>query len=233
MIRRFEIYAVAPDADDAGVSAFESACARCGRFIPEVLHSAVGWNRSDAPVQMVWEHAFASAEAYQRYMVHPYHADVLDRYLLADSPERVVVDDGLGAGLVGYSCDGPVFAMAGGLRRLVLLRLSRQASTAQVNDFERTLAGAAEADDLILSVVGANTLGSAWFDAVTPVGGRPRWTHLWEQGFVDTDGLASYRHGPSSLAEAERRGWQGVFDGVVERAVSLYYEIADPRPERG
>ena len=38
---------------------------------------------------------------------------------------------------------------------------------------------------MILSVVGANTLGSAWFDGVTPIAGRPRWTHLWEQGFAD------------------------------------------------
>ena len=54
-------------------------------------------------LDLVWEHAFASPEAYRRYMVHPYHAGVLDRYLLHDSPERVVIDNDLGAGLVGYA----------------------------------------------------------------------------------------------------------------------------------
>jgi len=75
----------------------------------------------DAPAQVVWEHAFTSPEAYQRYMAHPFHANVLDRYLLNDSPQRVVVDNDLGAGLVGYHCTGPVFELASGIRRIVLL----------------------------------------------------------------------------------------------------------------
>ena len=32
----------------------------------------------------------------------------------------------------------------------------------------------ADAHEMTLSVVRANTLGSAWFDGVTPVAGRPR-----------------------------------------------------------
>ena len=48
----------------------------------------MGTNLSDAPVQLVWEHAYESPEAYRRYMVHPYHAVVIDRYLLPDAPER-------------------------------------------------------------------------------------------------------------------------------------------------
>jgi hypothetical protein len=183
---------------------------------------------------MVWEHAFGSPEAYQRYMVHPYHASVLDRYLLHDSPERVVVDNDFGAGFVGYTCDGPVFAMAGGLRRLVLLGARRHASPSELDRLVGTLGDApGEIHQLVVSLVGANTLGSAWFDGVTPVTGRPRWSHLWERGFLDGDGLTAYRDGPSSLADAERRGWEGWMDGIVERSVSLHYEIAVPRPEPG
>lgn len=226
MLRRFEMYSVAQEAADDAVRALATACRRCGEYIAEVSHSAVGWNLSDAPVQLVWEHAFASPEAYQRYMVHPFHAAVLDRYILADSPERVVSDNDLGAGLVGYHCDGPVFEMKRGVRRLVLLRVAGQAAPGDVRRMEDVLHDVpAGADQMIVSVVGANTLGPAWFDGVTPVGGRARWTHLWEQGFLDWDDLEAYRHGGSSLAVTERLRWDGWMDGIIESAVDLSYEI--------
>jgi len=231
VLRRLELYSIRTDAPRRRVKALETACARCGRFIPEVLHSRVGWNLSDAPVQLVWEHAFVSADAYQKYMVHHYHAGVLDRYLLHDSPERVVIDNDLGAGLVGYECDGPVFDMSTGVRRLVLLRVDRRATPTAISRLTETLSqGPTDDDRMKLSVVGANTLGAAWFDGVTPVAGRPRWTHVWEQGFLDPDGLEAYRDGPSVLAGAERRGWEGWMNGIVEGAVSLHYPIDGVAP---
>lgn len=231
MIRRFEIYRIRADAPSQAVAALETACRRAGRFIPEVLYSAVGWNGSEAPAHLVWEHAFASAETYQRYMVHPFHADVLDRYLLHDSPERVVVDDGLGAGLIGYHCAGPVFELSAGIRRLVLLRVDRRASAADVSGLTDRLGQVgAKGHGLVLSVVGANTLGSAWFDGVTPITGRPRWTHLWEQGFPGSDELHAYLTGPSALADAERRGWDGWRHGIIERSASLHYRVDGSRP---
>jgi hypothetical protein len=226
MLRRFEVYALRPDAPADCVRALESACRQCGQFIPEVLDSAVGTNRSVAPVQMVWEHAYASVEAYRRYMVHPYHADVLDRYLLQDSPERIVVDDPLGAGLVGYCCDGPSYRMSTGVRRLVLLRLEAQSSPEEVARLRDALERAPEdAPEMAVSVMGANTMGAAWFDGVTPITGPPRWTHLWEQGFSDLDALESYRHGDSRMAEAERSGWTREVGGIVKRSVEIFYEL--------
>jgi hypothetical protein len=226
MLRRFEIYALRPDAPVERVRALESACRRCGSFIPEVLDSAVGRNRSEAPVHLVWEHAYASAEAYGRYMVHPYHAVVLDRYLLQDSPERIVVDDPLGAGLVGYSCDGPAYRMSGGVRRVVLLRIRAQSSPEDVARLRHALEHApGDAPDMVVSVVGANTMGPAWFDGVTPITGPPRWTHVWEQGFPDLHALESYRRGDSPMAEVERSGWEHCTGGIVTRSVELFYEL--------
>jgi hypothetical protein len=231
VLRRLEIYDLAAGETGSGVDALVSACRRCGQFIPEVLYSRVGWNLSDAPARLVWEHAFDSPEAYRTYMAHPYHADVLDRYLLHDSPERVVVDTGLGAGLVGYHCQGPVFEMARGVRGLVLLRVSRGASPAEIHRLERTLAdGPESADQMIVSVVGANTLGPAWFDGVSEITGRPRFTHLWEQGFAGIESFHAYRHGASALADAERRGFDGWMNGMIEDAVGLHYEIDGTRP---
>jgi hypothetical protein len=239
VIRRFEIYGLGPAApgsrvdgprvDGPGVRALETACRRCGEFIPEVLHSRVGRANSDGMARLIWEHAFVSPETYCRYMVHPFHADVLDRYILNDSPERVVVDDSLCAGLVGYFCDGPLFDLSRGVRRLVLLRLDRNATPVEIDRLIRTLTdGPVDDDRMILSVVGANTLGAAWFDAVTPITGRPRWTHIWEQGFSDRDGLDAYRDGASPLAEAERRGFSGWHDGIIEGAASLHYAVDEP-----
>ena len=226
MLRRFELYDVRPDAPDDEVRKLARACRDSGRYIPEVLDSAVGVNLSDAPVGVVWEHAYASVEAYCRYMVHPYHAAVIDRFVLSDSPERVVADDTLGAGLIGYSCDTPRYRLDGGIRRLVLLRVDRHASPADVGAMTGLLESVPETvPAMTVSVVGANTLGSAWFDGVTPVMGPPRWTHVWEQGFADRDRLASYLEGSTELAAVERGGWAGWRHGVVVRAAQVFYEI--------
>jgi hypothetical protein len=225
VLRRFELYTLETDASHHGVRALERACRDCGRFIPEVLDSAVGWNRSDAPVQLVWEHAYESAESYRRYMVHPFHASVLDRYILHDSPERIVTANALEAGLVGYLCDGPDYRMSGGLRRLVLLRVRRNASGEHVRRLEHVLShGAQEAPELIVSVAAANSLGAAWFDGVTPIGPPPRWTHVWEQGFESTEAFETYLAGRTELAVAERTGWQTWMGGLVARAADVYYE---------
>jgi hypothetical protein len=226
MLRRFEVYALRPDAPADAARDLVAACRDCGDYIPEVLDCAVGANLSDAPVHLVWEHSYASAEAYGRYMVHPYHAAVLDRYLLPDSPERVVVDDPLGAGLVGYACESPSYRMRGGVRRLVLLRLDPGASETDVARLRRALGGAPQdAPDMVVSVMAANTMGAAWFDGVTPITGPPRWTHLWEQGFSSLHGLDSYRHGASTMADVERVGWEQWMDGIVTRSAELFYAV--------
>jgi hypothetical protein len=215
VLRRYEMYSIGPDAPPAAVRGLADAFVHCGRFIPEVLDSAIGTNLSEAPVRLVWEHAYESPEAYQRYMVHPFHACVLDRALLADSPERLVSDNDLGAGLVGYTCDGPVYRMAGGVRRLVLLDLEPGAETAELED-----AIAGEHGPRV-SVFAENTMGPAWMDGVTPITGRPPWSHLWEQGFDDLAALDAYRDGTSPMAELERKGWEG----VARRAASVHYKL--------
>jgi hypothetical protein len=227
MLRRFEVYALRPDAPVDGVRALETACRQCGGFIPEVLDCAIGRNLSDAPVQLVWEHAYASPETYQRYMVHPYHAVVVDRHLLPDAPERIVIDGPLGAGLYGYACDTPVYRMNSGVRRLVLLRIDTQASRTDLARLRAALEGTPEdAPEMVVSVMAPNSMGAAWFDGVTPIMGPPRWTHLWEQGFPSLDALDSYRQGASPVAGVERAGWDTGPGGIVTRSAELFYEIS-------
>jgi hypothetical protein len=225
VLRRFELYSLRADAPADAVRRLCCALRDCGRFIPEVLHSAIGSNLSSAPLQLAWEHAYASPEAYRRYMAHPFHAAVLDRHLLADSPERIVSDNALGAGLVGYACAEPVYRLTHGVRRLVLLRVAGDAAPARVRALATSFERARDhGTDLTVSVFAENTFGSRWFDGVTELTARPRWTHLWEQGFASHAALASYRAGETAAARAERDGF-AAWDDVVERSLEVIYEL--------
>ncbi len=218
MLRRFEIYSFDPAASPSAVAALRTGLRDCAAHIPEVRHSAVGDDRGNSPLHLAWEHAYRSPADYRRYMVHPFHASVLDRYLLADSPERVTTDNGVGIGLLGYACAEPRWFSASGLRRLVVLDLGA-ATPDQVADVEAVIASAG----LATSVLAPNTLGSAWFDGETPVGPASRWTHLWEQAFADEGALQAYLDGPSPAAACERAEWRTT-PGVTA-SVTVWYRI--------
>jgi len=221
MLRRFEIYSLQDGVPAADVQRLAAAFRRCGDHIPELRDSVVGRNLSDQPIHMVWEHAYDSPEAYQRYMIHPYHANILDRYLLNDSPERIVTDGVLGDGaLVGYSCDTPIYFLDGGVRKVVLFGLEA------ADDFIETLRALPAKDDAVkLSVVEPNTFGVAWFDGVTPILPPSPWTHIWEAGFASLDAYEAYQQSDNPLAQAERDGWRS--EGSVRQAVELHYQIGE------
>jgi hypothetical protein len=219
MLRRFEIYSLRASAPREAVAALRRALRDCGRFIPEVERSAVGTNLSRTPLHLAWEHVYRSPEAYRIYMEHPFHAAVLDRYLLADSPERIVSDNGLGAGLVGYAVDGTLPDDSAGARRLILLELAHTGD----EDAVRTLAR--QAGDVLARWPGMtasrlveNTFGSRWFDGVTPIGVAPAWTHLWEQGFRSRADLEHASGSDELLADARRAD-------LVRRTLELEYEL--------
>ena len=226
MIRRFETYAFLPGTPEAERRRLAEVLGHCHRYISEVEHNAVGWSRSDSPTELVWEHAYQSPAAYRRYMVHPYHADLIDRYVLPDSPERVV-EPISGAGLFGYNCSEPSFALAPGqARRVVLLRFTPTDSDdddESADDHVARFAAAASEPGrkagAILSVVGSNTLANTWFDGETPHGPPPKWTHIWEQGYTN-------------LAELEERvsetGPDFLRQNGVTRFSELRYEVVEP-----
>ena len=218
MLRRYEMYSLREDAAPAAIQRLTQSFLECGRFIPEVLDSMVGTNLSDAPVRLVWEHAYESAAAYQRYMVHPFHACILDRGLLADSPERIVTSNDFGAGLVGYECDTPVYRLAAGVRRLVLVDLSPDRSHAATARFSEAVERAADGvEGLDVSVVAENTMASAWFDGVTAITPPGPWSHVWEQGWESLAAFEAYR-------DERREGWPG----FVRRAASVHYQLGTP-----
>jgi hypothetical protein len=85
---------------------------------------------------------------------------------------------------------------------------------------------------MTVCTVARNTMGSRWFDAVTPITAPSRWTHIWEQGFDTLEDLESYRTGESPEAKAERTGWAGWMDGIVTQSAELYYQIRSEEARR-
>ena len=212
MLRRFEIYSLDPKAPQKKVAAMQASMRNAQRYIPEVLHSAVGYNKSDVALHFVWEHAYESSESYQRYMVHPFHANIYDRYLLNDSPERIVTDNPYDVGLLGYSCGAPSYFLPdGSARRLVLLRLAEGQA-----DFFRAITAKAQSANpqMIVSVLAENTFATRWLDGVTQMLDSTTYSHIWEQGY-------------ESLAAAAAAGsdWRASAGAAVEKVIELWYEL--------
>jgi hypothetical protein len=212
MLRRFEIYSLDPKAPREKVAAMHASMRNAQRYIPEVLHSAVGYNKSDVALHFVWEHAYESPQSYQRYMIHPFHANIYDRYLLNDSPERIVTDNSYDVGLLGYSCETPSYLLPpGAARRLVLLRLGE----GRADSFRAITAEAkARNPQMILSVLAENTFGTRWLDGVTQILESTTYTHIWEQGY-------------ESLASAAAAGsdWRAPAGAAVEKSIELWYAL--------
>ena len=50
------------------------------------------------------------------------------------------------------------------------------------------------------------------------------------RAFAGIEELDAYLTGHSALADAERDGWDGWMNGIVERSASLHYRIDGARP---
>jgi hypothetical protein len=184
VLRRFETYAFLPGTSSEARRRLADVLLGAGRHIPEVLGSAVGWNRAPASTELVWEHWFDSPDAYQRYMVHPYHAELIDRYVLADSPERVV-ETARGAGLFGDHRDEPPDTESP-WHLVVLLDVDPATDEGAERTLWEALRSAATSRGARHVGVGANSLANAWFDGVTALPGPPpRWSHVWEAGLPE------------------------------------------------
>ena len=208
ILRRFEMYSF--DGPESSVAAFARAATDCARFIPEVLHSAIGQISGAPPLNFAWEQAYASPESYQRYMEHPYHAAMLDRYLMIDSPECILTGNALGVGLIGYRSDPVDFYMPSGARRVIAMQLREGTEDA----FAALAAAHLGKEGMQVSVFRDNWFGARWFDAETVVDANPMHTHIWEQGFAS---LAAAQANASSWREEARR--------LTDMMVEMIYEI--------
>jgi hypothetical protein len=199
-IRRWEMFSLVPDAPTPARERLWRAMRDCDRFIPGITRCAIGTNVADGPIELVWETTYASVGAYATtYMTHPYHAALLDRFLLPDCAERITNTNDFGAGLIGYTVDrdrplGPV-----AIRRILLLDFDddTEIGSEAVPDMEVPDDGWSE------SIIAANTMATRWFDGETDLGGKPGWSHLWDQCFATVDQHEAHRRGASRSAAIE------------------------------
>ena len=177
MLRRLETYGFHPATTPEQIDDLARVLRRTGWFIPEVLDSAVGRNRSSAGVDLVWEHSYESPEAYARYMCQPV-PHLHPRPVSAAGGTRV-------HHRVAPRADARADGLRDRRRALPARRRDpshRRAQGARPGDFDafarrRSRRGPASR----VSVVAPNTMGLEWF----PTG----WTHIWEQAFDDDDAM--------------------------------------------
>jgi hypothetical protein len=175
-----------------------------------VLHSAIGKISGAPPLNFAWEQAYASPESYQRYMEHPFHAALLDRYLMVDSPECILTGNALGVGLIGYRSDPADFCMPVGARRVIAMQLREGAEDA----FAALAAAHLGKAGMQVSVFRDNWFGARWFDAETVVDPNPMHTHIWEQGFASL-----------AAAQACANAWREEAGRLTDMMVEMTYEI--------
>jgi len=200
-LRRWEMFSVAPDAPASARERLWRSMRECDRFIPGITRCAVGTNTAGGPIELVWETTYESVGAYRStYMTHPYHAALLDRFLLPDCPERITTYNDFGTGLIGYAVerDRPLGAVA--VRRLLLLTFDDDEAAHRA-----TAAVEAVDDGWSDSILAENTMATRWFDGETDLGGTPAWTHIWDQCFESEGELDAHRHGDSRAAAVEAK----------------------------
>jgi hypothetical protein len=198
-LRRWEMFTLTTDAPAVARERLWRAMRDCDQFIPGITRCAVGTNVGDGPIELVWETTYASTGAYaSTYMTHPYHAALLDRFLLPDCPERITTTNAFGAGLIGYPVapDRPLGPVA--IRRLLLLDFD------DVDAARRAVDAVAATDDgWSDSVLAENTMATRWFDGETDLGGRPGWSHLWDQCFGSEEQYDAHRRGDDAATSLE------------------------------
>ena len=208
ILRRFEMYSF--EGTPEAVASFARAAKECARYIPEVLHSAIGQISGAPPLNFAWEQAYASSESYCHYMVQPYHAAVLDRYLMIDSPECIATSNALGVGLIGYQAEPEEFFLPSGARRVIAMQLRDGAEA----DFAALAAAHRGKDGMAVSVFKDNWFGARWFDAESIVDPNPMHSHIWEQGFASLE-----------AAEANSGSWRSEAESLTNMMVEMVYAI--------
>lgn len=92
MIRRLYMVRMLPDIPPARIESMVEALCAAPEHIPGFVYSRVNPEESRNSFHFVWDHAFVDAKGVDTYMVHPYHANIIDEFLYNESPGAVVED---------------------------------------------------------------------------------------------------------------------------------------------
>ncbi|HXC40085.1 MAG TPA: NIPSNAP family protein [Burkholderiales bacterium] len=221
MIRRFYSFPLKSDLSEHHERAFLRALSDTCLFIPGTENTSAARDLSASSPTVVWENTYADLESGQSvYMRHPYHAMVLDRFAMRDSPECVASSD---TSTCGYELPGRIPLLTRGIRRVVLLRVPEESNLTGLAQL------AANPPGPEISVF-ADETWSKYSPRKRDINWRKPWTHIWEQGFANQDALNRYLSGDSPAARAERAGLVGLGFEVEAIRIMTYPVQLQPAP---
>ena len=205
MIRRFYIMPLDQGVCDEKAREMAKTFNDADLFIAGLHDSAASMDINSRTI--IWENNFDNEENYVGpYMVHPYHCQSLDKYLLHDSPERITHD----IFTARYVIPEGTTQLAKGVRRILLLHLEEGSDTSVFEDFDAAGAGMA------MSVFSPENV--VW------VSGKGRsCTHIWDQGFTDTEALEQFLLSPTGLETTSRDGLARLGAKVQSLRVYTYH----------
>lgn len=189
MIRRYYILPLRPGVPDAKVRQLTDVLRAADQYIPGLKDSSAGVDFDSKTV--LWENTFVDEASYSGpYMVHPYHIDAIDGYVMADSPECITND----IYTARYTTTDATQTQRSGIRRVLFLNVSSDADVAAL------AALAAQPAGIAASAFGGDDVG--WVSAK----GRA-WSHVWEQAFTDTAQLDRYLRTPDGISCSSLEGF--------------------------
>lgn len=203
MIRRFYIMPLDHGVSDDKVEEFRQSFDNADLFIDGLHDAACGVDLNSRTV--VWENNFDSEENYTGpYMLHPYHAQSLDNYIVFESPECISHDIYTARYIIP---DGTAQTLQKGIRRVMLLHIEEGSDTSAIENFDHAAAGMAT------SVFSPENV-----TYVSPKGRSC--THVWDQGFTDMAALEVFLSSPVGLETTSREGLRRL--GVEVQRITIF-----------
>jgi len=210
MIRRFYILPLDHGVSDENAQDLARSFSDADLFIDGLWESASGVDLDSRTV--IWEHNFIDEETYAGpYMVHPYHCQTLDHFLLPDSPGRISHD----FFTARYTIPKDSKRLGKGIRRVLLLHIEEGSDLSSLENFD------AEGAGMAMSVFSPENV--AWVS----VKGRSC-THIWDQGFADMTALERFLMSPVGLETSSREGLRRMGVNVERLQIFTYpFELKD------
>jgi hypothetical protein len=214
MIRRFYIMPVDHGVSDEKVEEFAKVFNDADKHIHVLFDSAAGIDINSRTV--IWENNFVDEETYYGpYMLSPYHAESLDKYIVVESPECISHD----IFTARYIVPEGTPRLEKGIRRLLLLHIADDCDTSAFEAYAAQLKGIATSVFSPENVVWVSPKGRSC-------------THVWEQGFTDMAEMDRFLSSPEGKATSSFEGLRRLGADVRSMKVFTYpFELASPKPK--
>jgi Stress responsive A/B Barrel Domain len=92
MLRRLYLISIRSDASPERVGELVRVLEEAPAFIPSMRWSRVSSEISRNPYDLVWDNSFEDEAGFQDYLLHPYHANVIDHYMYLESPAAIITE---------------------------------------------------------------------------------------------------------------------------------------------